>query len=110
MNRMQEYLVRAADELGIRVEVAYPIILSDGRKLISQARFPDLGNASGTLVFCSSDNVDVNARRELKAHGCGISTFSEPLPNEVFDAGNYAEMFAEWGWTGELTSKPSWIP
>lgn len=109
MNRMQEWLARAAEQLGIRVEIGFIATLSNGSKLTSQALFPDLGSALGTLVFSSQDAVDRATRGDLVAQGYGISTFSEPLPQEVFDVDSYAEMFAEWGWTGTAREKPTWM-
>lgn len=109
MTRMQEWLGHAAELLGVRVEIGYLVSLSDGRKLVSQALFPDLGGAFGTLVFCSQDTFDSSARRDLIAQGYGISMFSEPLPEEVFDIDSYAEMFADWGWCGDEMLKPEWM-
>jgi hypothetical protein len=109
MNRMQVWLARAAEELGVRIFLGYAAVLSDGTRLPSQALFPDLGGVFGTLVFDSADVLDAAARRDLAAQGYSISTFSEPLPNEEFDVGSYAEMFSEWGWTSNERQKPSWM-
>lgn len=110
MNRMQEWLARAAEDLGVCMLISYVVTLSDGRKLTSQALFPDFGNTFGTLVFQSQDAIDASARRDLMTQGYGISTFSEPLPNEEFDIDNYREMFSEWGWTSAEAKKPEWMP
>ena len=109
MSRMQEWLGSAADELGVRVVAAYVAILSNGVRIPAQALFPDLGGALGTLVFDSASVLDPEARRELVEQGYSISTFSQPLPKEEFDAAKYAEMFAEWGWTSDELSKPAWM-
>ena len=109
MNRMQEWLVRAASELCVRIELEYVVPLFDGGTLKTQARFPDLGNELGTLVFSSRDSVDVAAKRAALAQGYGISTFAEPGSNEQFDRDSYAEMFAEWGWIGAEGEKPDWM-
>jgi hypothetical protein len=109
MNRMQEWLVHAAQELGVRVALAYVAVLSDGKQIPTQALFPDLGGAFGTLVFDSTDVLDPEARRDLVAQGYSISMFSEPLPKEEFDLESYAEMFSEWGWTSNEMQKPTWM-
>ena len=109
MNRMQEWLVHAAQELGVRVILAYVAVLSDGKQISTQALFPDLGGTFGTLVFDSMDVLDPEARRDLGAQGYSISTFSEPLPKEEFDLESYAEMFSEWGWTSNEMQKPAWM-
>jgi len=109
LNRIQEWLTRAAAELGIRIVVGYAARLSDGTAFPTQALFPDLGGALGTIVLDSTDSCDAAIRRHLIAQGFSISTFSEPLANEEFDVGSYAEMFAEWGWTSDDLQKPDWM-
>ena len=109
MNRMQEWLLHAAQELGVRTVLAYVAVLSDGRQISTQALFPDLGGAFGTLVFDSADVLDPEARRDLVGQGYSISTFSEPLPKEVFDLESYVETFSEWGWTSNDMQKPTWM-
>lgn len=109
INRMQQWLVRAADELGIRIVVGYVVLLPDGVAFTTQALFPDLGGALGMLVLNSADKVDAQTRRALVDQGFSISAFAEPLPSEVFDVNNYAEMFAEWGWSSEDKMKPTWM-
>jgi hypothetical protein len=61
------------------------------------------------LVFRWEETPDASTRRELSERGFGISTFSEPHAEEVFDLDGYAEMFAEWGWTGNAAAKPTWM-
>ena len=109
MNRMQEWLTRAAEELGIRIVVGHVACLSNGKTVQAQVFFPDLGSVHGTLVFSSVDAPDAVHRRHLVEQGFAMSTFSEPLPNEEFDLRNYADMFAEWGWTGDIGLKPVWM-
>ena len=109
MNRMQEWLARAAQELGVRIFSAYVAVLSNGKQIPTQALFPDLGGTFGTLVFDSTDVLDPEARRDLVAQGYSISTFSEPLPTEEFDLESYTEMFSEWGWTSNAMQKPAWM-
>lgn len=109
MNRMQEWLARAAKELGLRVEIGRIVILASGRPVVSQALFPDLSCPLGNLVFRSDETPDASTRRELSERGFGISTFSEPRAEGVFDLDSYAEMFAEWGWTGNAAAKPTWM-
>ena len=106
---MQEWLAQAAQKLGVRVFLAYVAVASNGKQIPTLALFPDLGGALGTLIFDSMDVLDTEVRRDLRAQGYSISTFSEPLPNEEFDIGSYAEMFSEWGWTSNEMQKPAWM-
>jgi hypothetical protein len=109
MTMMQEYLKRAAAELGLTIKLGYDVKLPDGITIVSEALFPELGNPKGTLVFCSSVQLDSKIRRDLMAEGYGISTFSEPLSGEIYDVTNYADMFLEWGWSGDASQKPQWM-
>lgn len=106
---MQEWLSRAARELDLKVEFDHEVTLPDGRTLVAQAYFPDLGAPRGIAVFEWSDNVDAEARRSLEAMQIGESTFGAPGPNAAFDIDNYKVMFCDWGWTGPDTKKPSWM-
>jgi hypothetical protein len=107
MNRMQKWLERAAEELGVRIFVGYNAQLPDGNSIQTQALFPDFGGALGMIVI--SETVDASILRHWVMQGFAISTFSEPLPNEEFDLDNYSEMFSEWGWTSYEGSKPAWM-
>jgi hypothetical protein len=109
MNRMQEWLARAAKELDVRIIVGYVAHLPDGNSFPTQALFPDLGAVLGTIVLDSAYKYDAVVRHRLLEQGFTISTFSEPLPNEEFDLEGYAEMFSEWGWTGDKSLKPEWM-
>jgi hypothetical protein len=109
MNRMQEFLARAAQELGVRVFLAYVAVLSNGRQIPTQALFSDLGGTFGTIVFDSTDVPDLESERDLVAQGYSISTYLQPPPTEEFDLESYAEMFSEWGWTSNEMQKPAWM-
>jgi len=110
MSPLQKYLHRAAAELGLRIEIAHAVSLSDGRILLSQVLFPDLGNYSGTLVFTVEDQVDHSAREELKKRDYSISTMSGAIPkNAVFDIESLKETFSDWGWIGDPSRTPSWM-
>jgi hypothetical protein len=109
MNRMQEWLERAAKELGIEIIVGFVIRLPDGSSFTTQALLPNLGADKGTVVIDSSFEVNLFAERYLLEQGFTISSFSAPLQNEIFDLDGYAEMFSEWGWTGDESLKPEWM-
>jgi hypothetical protein len=110
MSPLQKYLHRAAAELGLRIEIAHAVTLSDGRLLLSQVRFLDLGNSSGTLVFTVEDQVDRSAREELKKREYAISTMSGAIPKTmIFDIESLKETFSDWGWIGDPSGTPSWM-
>jgi hypothetical protein len=115
MNKMQDWLLRAARELGVRIEVNFVVKLPSGRELASQAHFPDFCAPMGLLVFRWEDDLasaseDARmARAALAEMGYAVSTFDEPSEKETFDIAGYVEMFSEWGWSGAGEQKPDWM-
>ena len=109
MTLMQQWLAQAARELGLRISLRHAVVLADGRTLTSQALFPDLGAERGTLVFDAVEQLDSEASKELRAKGYTASSFHQPLHGDEFDLRSYAEMFSEWGWTGDPAAQPSWM-
>jgi hypothetical protein len=108
-NRFQEELMRAAEELGLIIVVNYVVVLPKGDSFLSQTLFPNPGNLRGTLVFSSNNKVDATTRSALSILGYSMSSFAEPLPNQIFDIESCREMFADWGWVGDEQSKPKWM-
>ncbi len=109
MSKLQEYLVRAAQALGLRLSLDYAITFADGKTISFEVYLPDLGRASGTLVTNSSFKLDSAKRQELLTRGIGLTTYGEPPPNEIFEIEGYIEMFSEWGWAADIDRKPSWV-
>lgn len=109
MSKQQQYLMRAAQELGLRFTLDYVVTLPDGKAITFPAHFPDLSNPSGMLVANRSTEIDTATRKALIDQGLGLSTYGEPPSNEIFEIEGYIEMFSEWGWSGEDDSKPWWM-
>jgi hypothetical protein len=110
MSRLREYLLRAADGLGLRVETEHTITLPSGTRLEAEAFFPDLGTPAGMAVI-RSDLVGSETIAELLFEMRYPASFiGEPSPAEKFDIDSYAEMFTEWGWCGTTATRPPWMP
>lgn len=108
MKLLTEWLWRACAELGLRVELGYKLALQDVPDLIAIARIQDLGAANGMLIFGSYDEIRQAVPRLLDA-GYGFSVLDEPANHEEFDIQTFMDLFADWGWSGELGRKPSWM-
>ena len=109
MNKMQEHLLRAGNELGLRVITPFQLRLDSGRIFLAEALLPDLGGyPNGMIVGQSLDNY-VAICAELKKLGYGLSVYGEPPPTEAYDIEGYKEMFIEWGWSGDKAKKPDWM-
>ncbi len=60
------------------------------------------------LIFRSYGEIQPYAE-EIVRSGYGYSILDEPRPDENFDLESFKEMFFDWGWTGEASSKPFWM-
>ena len=107
MSRQREWLVRAAVELGLQVRTDHVLRLPSGREVTAEAYFPDLGTEVGWAVFDAALPKEVEL--ELVEQAYPASYFSAPGLDESFDLESYAEMFAEWGWSGAPALKPAWM-
>ena len=107
MSKLGHSLARAAAELGLRIEVNKPVRLPSGEGFTADAFFPDLSTPTGVFVFDSRRGI---ANME-KLHDADVpaSFFSEPGEREVYNVQDYMEMFNEWGWTGPVADRPSWM-
>src|SRR5690606_4212659 len=108
MDRMTEYLVRAADMLGLAIETPFRCDLGDGTEAMAVAHFPELGGVSGMLVFRSSQ-FDRSVSGILQRRGFSCSSFGDPLEAEKFDLEAYREMFVDWGWSSDSKEAPLWM-
>ncbi len=108
MNKMQDFLIRAGNELGLRVIIPFSLKLPSGQMLSAEALLPELGFSNGMIVSQSSDDFH-NYGKELEKLGYGMSVYDEPLPSEEFDLASYVEMFSDWGWGNTNERKPDWM-
>jgi hypothetical protein len=111
MNRMQEYLLRAAEILSLKITIDPSFRLSNGKVLFFDALLHNLSNQNGILILNSDHNIQLESdvRQELSRSGFGVSEFGGPTKNEMFDIDSYIEMFSEWGWSGETEKRPAWM-
>lgn len=108
MNRLQEFIVRAGNELGVRVVAPYEIKVGADKSIKVEAWLPQLGMKHGMLIVQSYDVIS-DVASELEEQGYGCSIYSEPLPTEEFDIESYIEMFCDWGWADEGEPRPAWM-
>lgn len=95
MNKTQEFLKKACEELGIKILINESIVLGSGSTINVDAHIVGIGPPQGMLVF-SANKLSDEARKQLIDLGYGLSSFNEPSQNEDFDISSYIEMFSEW--------------
>jgi hypothetical protein len=108
MNRLAEWICRACNQLGLRVEPDFKVVLNGGREFPTIARIPNLGAHNGMLVFASYDDI-VDYQNELVESGYAYAVLDEPRQDEDFELESFREMFLDWGWSGDPTDKPHWM-
>lgn len=102
MNKQQEFLRRACDQLGTGVELDHEVVLGSGKRVLRQALLKDIGPSRGMLISSSFDEIE-DSRAELIAMGYGYSVYSSPLPHQEFDIQIYREMFEDWNGGREVS-------
>ena len=107
MNRLQEHLVEAGSQLGIKVVAPHEIEVDSGRRVMVDAWLPELGDRSGMIVVRNFSTIGPFVKN-LDDMGYGFSSFNEPSPDEDFDLEGYVELFNDWGWSA-TTPPPEWM-
>lgn len=95
MNKEQEFLLRACAAFDLKASIDHEVTLPSGLRLMAQAHVADLGAPKGMLIFSTFDELS-GAAKELVEAGYGYTVYKGALPNEEFDLGSFAEMFADW--------------
>lgn len=108
MRQLSEWLWKACSALGLRAELGFRLVLPSGRELTTVARIADVGAPNGMLVFRSYDEVRDCTQALLDAE-YGYSVIDEPRSDEEFDLVSFQELFRDWGWSGKLGGKPTWM-
>ena len=98
----------AANELGVKVLGATTILIDAELSIDAELLFPNFGAPNGTLVV-GSDEIVWPHRKRISAAGYSFSIFGLSH-GEICSTDGLAEMLAEWGWSGPLEDKPSWLP
>ena len=99
---------RACSALGLPIDIGFSLALGAGDRICTVACIPFVGAKNGMLVIRGYDEVRMYEVELINA-GYGYSVLDEPQAGEEFDLDAFKEMFAEWGWCGESSQKPSWM-
>jgi hypothetical protein len=103
-----EALSKACTALGLTFEAGYVVKIDENVVLKTVGRIRELGDDNGMLVLARYDEVEPFTQR-LADLGYGFSVLGEPKDAAVFDLDGYKRIFRDWGWSGALGSKPSWM-
>jgi hypothetical protein len=108
MGKLSEWLARACAELNLRIDFDYHVPLPAGQGIVAIARIRDLGAPNGMLIFGTYARVRTVSSQIVSA-SYGYSVLDEPRADEDFDLDGFKEVFIDWGWAGDVASKPVWM-
>jgi len=103
-----ESLSKACVELGLVCDLNHSVRLTDAQTVVATARIRELGAKQGMLVIGRYDEIEPFMQR-IRELGYGFSVLAEPKSGAAFDIDSYKRMFRDWGWSGPLGAKPSWM-
>lgn len=106
-SELQKRSARACSELGLTIDLDFELELPSGQRVAALARVRNLGAKNGMIIVRSFPDLG-SCATELLGSGFGYSVLAEPREGEDFDLGSFAEMFSDWGWSGDDADKPSW--
>lgn len=110
MRNYQKRLFRSCEELGLKIQLDYPIKLNDGLDVTVPVLLPQLGANRGMIVVSSFDEA-LAIEKKLELHGLkneyGFSCLSDF--SDKFDRSISIEMFSDWGWSDPDEIKPPWM-
>ena len=108
MTQLAQSLWRACADLGLRIELDFKLVLPNVPQLTAVARIWNLGSPNGMLIFTNYEEIRYRTKDILEA-GYGYAILAEPATCEVFDLESFVDMFRDWGWSGDIGCKPTWM-
>lgn len=108
MHEPISYLTQVCLELAVRVQMGFSVQLKSGEDLRAYAHIPSFGAPNGMLVFLRYEDI-APYRDEVLQSGYGFSVLEEPNSNVKLDLAVEKKMFADWCWTGDPCSTPTWM-
>ncbi|MBW1982134.1 MAG: hypothetical protein JRJ12_13035 [Deltaproteobacteria bacterium] len=107
-SKLKQMWQMAAEDLGIRIIAPFQLVLSSGVQIKAELLVKQFGAVNGMLIITNYDQVAPFVD-EITNEGYGFSVLDEPRDNEKYSREDFIELLADWGWSGEDSSKPSWL-
>ncbi len=100
-------------DLGLEIITPFSLYLDSG-DIVAPFLLKNFGATEGIIVVYNFDDIKphLECLKEIKSNGklCyGFSTLTEPDENFGVDLISTIEMLKDWGWTGSLENKPSFL-
>ena len=102
---------RAGQELGIEVVAPFSFV-TEGRKYECLAWVGKFGRERGLVLVATSPPgfaIDQDLRRDATSEGYQWSAINVRV-YATFDRDKFIEALTDWGFTGPVGERPSWLP
>ena len=98
----------AAKDLMLDLVMPFMLTLPSGAEIKVRILVQNFGANKGMLVISDYSQVS-SLVDELAEYGYGFSVMDEPLPGEEYKREDFIEVLRDWGWSGCLHDRPSWL-
>lgn len=106
-NLIGEYWKRAGNDLGIRIQSPFKLVLKDGLILEFEVLVKDFGAKLGMLITTDYKKIEP-IEDKLVESGYGYSVLSEPTKERIYSVESFKNLLNDWGWSGDPKSAPAW--
>lgn len=108
MTRLQEFLMHACNDLGLRIECPFKLVIGSDYEIDAVALLPQLGAAKGMIIV--NRYKDLQGRDgDIVRRGYGYSVLQDPFSHETYDVNLFIDLFSDWGWSSKADKRPEWI-
>jgi len=109
MTKLEQLWNMAKDDLGLDIEISFPLVLPKKNITItSELLLKNFGAERGMLVFTRSQELQ-GSGEEIVQEGYGYSVLSEPSQTRTYKKDEFIALLSDWGWSGPPEKKPTWI-
>ena len=99
---------KVGEDLGLRVEAPFNLILEGGIELDFEALIVDFGAPKGMLITTDFSKVE-KIDDQLREMGYGFSIMSHPSQDRLHDSEGFKYVLLDWGWSGDPNREPQWL-
>jgi hypothetical protein len=105
---LQTALSLACAQLGLDIQFDKILSFENQSCIEVPTHILNLGGPKGMLIF--SDAAAMWPFRDaIRAGGYGYSVLDNRPHDRVSDIGLFADVFKDWGWSGDAEKKPAWF-
>jgi hypothetical protein len=108
MNGLQSALSLACAQLGLDIQFDKTLSFENQSCIEAPAHILNIGAPKGMLIFTDAAAM-WPFREAIRAAGYGYSVLDNRPDDRASDICAFADVFKDWGWSGEAEKKPAWF-